>query len=292
MKKIFLLIAIACTNATFAQIPNAGFENWTSMGSYNNPNNWDQLNAMTASMSVYTCTKGTPGDPGTAYLKLTSQTVSGMGVMPGIATTGTINMSTMNVGGGFAYSQRPQDISGVWQYMAYGSDAGFVAVYLTKWDAAMGMRDTVAMALQSLSGMVMTWTSFSVSLMYMTGETPDTAQIILSSSGSKPVANSYLYIDNLAFAGSVAGIKNNFAHAEIKLFPNPASDRLVLNLSNSSVTKGQIEIFDILGKKVSSLNNVDFMTSTTIDISNLTKGEYLIKVNTYEEIISQKFIKQ
>jgi len=296
MKKLLLCtssVILAMTNVSIAQIPNNGFENWTSMGSYSNPNNWDQLNAMTSSMSVYTATKGTPGSPGASYLKLVSKNVTGMGVMPGIATTGMINMSTMGVTGGFASTQRPQSLTGAWQHMASGNDAGFIAVYLTKWDATMGMRDTVAMAMQSTSSMVMSWASFTIPLMYMSGAIPDTAQIILSSSGMTPVANSYLYIDNLALTGTVAGIKqNNLNQADVTLFPNPSSDKLTVSVRNSKTTKGQIEITDMQGRKVKSLNGIDFTSSTNVDIADLIKGEYIIKLSSSEGFINKKFLKQ
>ena len=293
MKKIFLSIIMgALTTTGFAQIPNNGFENWTSMGSYNNPDSWDQLNAMTSSMSVYTATKGTPGSPGTAYLKLVSKNVTGMGVMPGLATTGMINMGNMSVTGGFPFALRPQSLTGARQFMASGSDAGFIAVYLTKWNSSMGMRDTVAMAMQNLSGMAMSWTNFTINLMYMSGGFPDTAQIILSSSGMTPVANSYLYVDNLAFAGSVTGIKENKLNAEVKLFPNPTSDKLVVSVANSKTTKGQIEISDMQGRKVKALSNIDFTMSNTIDVADLPKGEYIIKLSTSEGLLTQKFLKQ
>jgi hypothetical protein len=284
MKKTILSIAAGTilSVSAFAQIPNGGFENWTSMGAYSNPDSWDQLNAMTSTMSVYTCTKGTPGSPGTSYIKLVSKNVTGMGVMPGIATTGMINMSTMNVTGGFASTQRPQSLTGSWQHMASGNDAGMVAIYLTKWDNAMMMRDTVAMAMQSLTSMQMSWANFTIPLMYMSGGMPDTAQIILSSSGMTPVANSYLYVDNLAFTGSVAGIKENKFIADVKLFPNPAIDKLVINLSNTK----------IVGGKVKSVGETDFSSNYTLDIADLAKGQYIIKLTSVDGIITRKFLKQ
>ncbi len=298
MKKIILSITTSiCIAATaLAQIPNNSFENWTSMGSYINPDNWDQLNAMTAAMgSVYTCTKGTPGYVGSSYLKLTSQTISMMGVMPGIAATGTLNTSSYMVSGGFPFTQRPQSIKGEWQYMGGSTtDSAMIAVYLTQWNTAMGMRDTVAMLMSKTRGMAMTWTSFNLNLMYMNGGTPDTAQIILASGNLvNPVSGSYLFVDNLSFAGSVAGIKENNLHAvSVNLFPNPASYKLVINLTNSKSVKGQIDIYDVIGKKVKSLSDVDFTTNTIIDIADLNTGGYFVKLSTSDEVITKKFLKQ
>ena len=294
MKKIVLsiiILVIACS-VTVAQIPNNGFENWTNMGTYNNPDNWDNLNSMTAPFSVYTCTKGTPGNPGASYLKLVSKMVGTMGVMPGIATTGIINIGNMSVTGGFAFNQRPQSLTGSWQYMLSGSDTGFAAVYLTKWNVMMGMRDTVAKARQLLAGMgAMSWTAFTINLTYMSGGNPDTAQIILSSSGMTPAANSYLYADDLAFAGSVAGISENKMQSEVKLFPNPVSDKLTINFTASKITEGQIEIYNSLGEKVKSIP-ANLSSSKTIDVAELSSGHYILKFVTSENTFSSKFLKQ
>ena len=245
---------------------------------------------MTTGMGVYTATKGTPGNPGTAYLKLVSKNVTGMGIMPGIATTGKINVSNITVTGGFAFTQRPQSLTGAWQHMMGTNDTGFVAIYLTKWEYFYGHARHCGYVIAEAFGKgAMSWTNFTINLMYMSGGNPDTAQIILSSSGMTPVASSQLYVDNLAFAGSVAGIKKNKLNAEIKLFPNP-TNKLTVSLTNSKTTKGQIEISDFQGKKVKSINNFDFSINTTIDISDLNKGEYIIKLSISEGIISQKFL--
>jgi hypothetical protein len=203
MKKTILsFVAICFATTTFAQIPNNGFENWTSVGSYSNPDNWDNLNSMTSSMSIYTCTKGTPGNVGAAYLKLVSKTVTGMGVMPGIAVSGVIDMMSYKPKSGFAYTSRPQDFVGMRQYMASGADVGYMGAYLTKWNNVTGVRDTIALAFQKLTGMAMNWTAFTMPFVYLSAATPDSAVVVLSASGSTPVNGSYLYLDNLSFSGS------------------------------------------------------------------------------------------
>jgi len=144
MKKITLLFTFSVLLLSLgAQIPNAGFEDWTSMGSYNNPNDWGTLNDVTMIMSTFTCAKGSPGNPGSSYIKLTSKTVTGMGIVPGIALTGNVDIATLSLTGGFPYTSRPVSLAGNWQYMAFGSDQGFIAVYLSKWNTASHSRDSV-----------------------------------------------------------------------------------------------------------------------------------------------------
>ncbi len=291
MKKviIFLSLLIAANLETRSQIPNNGFENWTSMGAYSDPDNWDQLNSMTNFASVYTCTKGTPGNPGTGYLKLVSKNVSGMGVVPGIAATGSINVGSMQVDGGFSFTQRPQSLTGAWQYMASGADQGYVSVLLTRWNTGMNMRDTIAVITNPLTGMVMTWTNFTLNFTYLSGANPDTARIILSASGMTPVANSYLYVDDLAFAGSVAGINELNSHVVVNLFPNPVVDKLNIRVLNSSPQS--VGIYDIQGKIIKSIDFIKHSREMVIDVSELSKGLYTLKITTQSGVASRKFLK-
>ena len=67
---ITLFLAIFSLTNLMAQIPNPGFENWTG----NEPEGWDNLNSLTSTIFIYTCQKGTPGNPGSSYIKLTTKT--------------------------------------------------------------------------------------------------------------------------------------------------------------------------------------------------------------------------
>ena len=71
MEKLILILIAFISHSLFTHaqsIPNNGFENWTSMGTYNNPDNWASLNDLTATMNTFTCVKGTPGVVGTMEL--------------------------------------------------------------------------------------------------------------------------------------------------------------------------------------------------------------------------------
>jgi hypothetical protein len=286
MKTKLLSIAAGMVLATsaFAQIPNNSFENWTTVGSYSNPNQWSTLNATTSPFSVYTCTKGTGGAPGggSFYIQLTSKSVLTT-VAPAIATNGTINTTTYTVQGGSPYTARPQSLTGSWQYMAFSGDQGVIGVTLTKWNTGTNSRDTIAYILNPLSGMVMSWTNFSIPFIYKSVNFPDSCQIILSASGangSTPAANSYLYVDNMAFAGSV-GIETEEKNiSQLNLFPNPANDVLNINLSLSKPSEVKFQLLDISGKLVKEINAGEVKNNykTSINTTEFTKGVYFLKV--------------
>ena len=75
----------------------------------------------------------------------------------------------------------------------------------------------------------------------------------------------------------------------INLFPNPAGDQL--NVWIESVQrKADIKVYDLMGKLV--LQQGSNNTLTQLNISKLSSGFYLVKVNDGKEIRSAKFIKQ
>ncbi|MCX6246965.1 MAG: T9SS type A sorting domain-containing protein [Bacteroidetes bacterium] len=295
MKKrsLFILISATFAGSLFSQIPNNGFENWTDMGSYSTPDEWGNLNAVTNPAGVYTCLKGTPGYPGTAYIKLTSRTVSGMGVQPGIAVSGVLNTTTFQEISGFSYASRPESLDGNWQYMAGGADQGFIAAYLTKWNTVSNSRDTIGLVNYPLPGMVMSWRGFSLPLTYSSSEIPDTAMIILSASGKSPVSGSYLSIDNLAFAGGTVGLEEMPGSSGLSLFPNPVTkNRLTVQLTKKDFTAETIDILDLHGNLLVSKNMTALYFPVSVDLSGIQAGEYILRISSGGNLYSRKFIKQ
>ena len=291
--KSVLTLVLACfSGMAVAQIPNPGFETWNNMGNYSNPDQWDNLNSMTASSAVYTCQQGSPGSPGASYLKLTSKTVTGMGVMPGIAVSGKIDMMTFKPKSGFAFSGQPATLTGKYQYMNSGGDLASVSVTLTRWDAAMKMRDTIATSFITFNGMLMSWSTFTATLVYKSSAVPDSAVIILSSSGASPVNGSMLYIDNLAFAGSATGIKEAELDNAVILYPNPACDQLNVSSLSHDFTIESIEIFSLQGREIRAEKFKTGGYLNIIDVSTLSSGAYFLKLSTAKgNTMVKKFLK-
>ena len=75
---------------------------------------------------------------------------------------------------------------------------------------------------------------------------------------------------------------------KFEMFPNPASDKVRIQLP-SGAENATVEFYDSLGrlalsKKVTRINN-------KMDVNALSKGIYILKVFTADQIGSQKFIK-
>ena len=85
--------------------------------------------------------------------------------------------------------------------------------------------------------------------------------------------------------GDTLSLENSLTN-EIVIYPNPAKD--VLNISSLELNDTMLyTIFDITGKRVmnSKLNN------SSIDISKLSPGNYILRIVSDTSIKSQKFIK-
>ncbi|MEI7980893.1 MAG: T9SS type A sorting domain-containing protein [Bacteroidota bacterium] len=284
---------MAIVHPVFAQIPNSGFENWTSIGNYIVPDEWGNLNPVTNPSGLYTCQKGAPGSPGAAYLKLVSRNIPGMGIKPGIAVSGELNTTTFQPVSGFAYNDRPVSLKGKWQYMAGGADQGYIAAYFTKWNPASHTRMSVGQFIYPLPGMVMSWQDFTLPITYFNGLIPDSAMIVFSASGTVPVSGSYIYIDNLSFYGSTVGFEEQSVSPGLLIYPNPViNDKLMIDLKNRETAADYIEILDLHGKLMSKQTLKSKQFPVSMDVSALSAGEYLLLVTMPSGTRSSKFIRK
>lgn len=72
---------------------------------------------------------------------------------------------------------------------------------------------------------------------------------------------------------------------EIKLHPNPASE--IINIDNGINTIEKAEILSITGQIIKSINN----PNSQIDITDISKGIYFLKLYEGENFITKRFIK-
>gem|GEM_PF-2039235 len=87
----------------------------------------------------------------------------------------------------------------------------------------------------------------------------------------------------------VTSVNENISNHTV-LFPNPAANNLIVDLSFSHPDDYKLEIFDISGKQLF----IDEKCSLpkNIDISFLTEGLYLIRISNDHEMYFSKFVKK
>jgi hypothetical protein len=94
--------------------------------------------------------------------------------------------------------------------------------------------------------------------------------------------NNVSYFDQLSF-GSTAGLNDNIFNA-VKMFPNPAKD--VVQFSKNANEQLAIEIFDVLGKSVLRIDNVQ----NEVNISELNSGLYFVHIALGDQKATKKLV--
>ena len=121
---------------------------------------------------------------------------------------------------------------------------------------------------------------------------------LLSLTGQTPGSTLYVSVWRYSLGTGVDGTfnisaydaslaNNSFDSANFSFYPNPVKD--ILNLSyNQEISS--VEIFNLLGQKVSS-NKIN-ANNARIDMSNLSKGAYMVKVTSNDQVKTIKIMKQ
>jgi len=112
-----------------------------------------------------------------------------------------------------------------------------------------------------------------------------------------------VYTTNTGAGGSVAqgvqqpyeisivlGLEDHQISLEMKVYPNPTSDFLILNVGNFELSTLNFELFDVSGKLFES-KKITSITET-ISMENLPSSTYFLKViSNNEEVKTFKIIK-
>jgi hypothetical protein len=97
----------------------------------------------------------------------------------------------------------------------------------------------------------------------------------------------FVYIDNILLTTTSVLSNSNFTTSKVKLYPNPTSN--VLNIESLGTIQ-TISVYNVLGQEV--INKALNSTSTSLDVSSLNSGIYVVKTVVDGVASSTKFIKQ
>ncbi len=285
---IILIVLIAAAISTNAQIPNSGFEDWNTMGSYMEPQGWATTNPYSAG-PFYAVTRSTdhyPSNVGNYSVRIENDT----SLLPNYPGYGIIMPDTLDEPQPvFPITGHPTSFTGYYKYAPLNGDTMSLSLglYLNG--------SSVAWAQLSVSVSVSNWTSFNIPISGYA--TADSAHIILSTYRPGPLptdiprGNSVLYIDNLNFDSLItyasAPISKN---TSFNLFPNPASDIVTLDVDNTNNEELALNFYNIMGELVKS--EILKQNQREINIGGLDNGIYMLIIRSKSTIENKKLIIQ
>lgn len=194
---LFSLTGIAQT------ISNSGFENWSNVMHYEEPDQYLTSNPATYSfLNVPNVEKVTDAQSGSYAIKMETLD-SDEGPVPGMAFIGMIGEESIL--GGLPFTERPDSVKGFVKYDVPVGDTAYVAVLFKKFGAPLGI------CYAQFTGSQSTYEAFSAPVEWLLPIiSPDTMALALTSSSIfvEPIPGSMLIADNLSFVGASSPFPN------------------------------------------------------------------------------------
>jgi hypothetical protein len=279
MNKILLsLVALICgiIMITNAQIPNPGFENWTS----GDPDGWASSNVFPAGLINITKTS----DNHSGSYALRGDVVDFLGTpMAPIIQSGPGAT-------GFPISEKYQSFELYYKFTSIGGDKFSVNVGLEK-DGI-----PIAQGAVALPSDVNTYTYLTVPLNYMIEEVPDLAIIQISITG--PITGtdvhigSVMFLDDLSFSLETGIDNTNVLDLVGKCYPNPSADFINIPLNENIPGEVLIKVFDAFGREVKSMACHQQQSGNKVfqlSVEDLSSGLYFYSINGHGTHYCGKF---
>jgi len=282
---------------SIAQIPNGGFESWSTESGIEIPsapwvtNNLQKkpdgvtYNPVTKSTDHYPENVGSYSirmENNLSYLSESGEPMPYWACSYGYSTTAFYPGYNGPV---FPITGHPNSFCGYYKFLPQQNDAMMIALSLYQ----KGIM--VASAVLKETNTVSNWTSFNIPISSYT--VADSAQIALSAFTYPPGpnGNSIFYVDNLSFGSLITSIPEQTSeNTSFSLFPNPASDIITLNIENTNNTDLTLNIYNVAGTMVKS--EMHKQNNSQINVSDLSNGIYMVEIKSKALSGIQKLIIQ
>ncbi len=260
---LFLIpLVLGTLSVSSAQIPNAGFEDWT-LGA---PSSWMTSNIPSAAVPV---TQSTDAHSGSSALQ--GSVVSYLtAAYPPVATTS------------FGISSRYGSLTGYYKYSPIGGDSLDVAVIFYRQGTG------IATGVFSAGAAVSSYTLFTVPIDYTNANAPDSAWIeaTITPSAAMTHVGSTFKLDDLSF-GTATDVQAPLSTqpAIFRLdqnYPNPFNPTTLITYEIPSNGRVRLEIYDMLGRSLATLVNGEQPAGTftvPFDGSKYASGMYLYRIS-------------
>lgn len=101
------------------------------------------------------------------------------------------------------------------------------------------------------------------------------------------VDKAFNYSNEITISDTALAINKITLQSEINIYPNPATSYIVIDSKNHTISS--VELYNLLGEKVLGETK---LSDNKLDISQLNKGVYILKVNSENGVINKRIIVQ
>ena len=281
LQLLTVLLSTLVSSEILGQIPNNGFENWTTVGSYMDPNGWATPNSLSTG-SFYAVTRAAdpyPTSVGNYSVRIENNTsllanFSGLGI---VMTGGLVAPHPA-----FPITGHPTSLTGYYKFLPQNTDTMYINIifFLNGTGVASGKLTTTSIAAN--------WTSFNVPMLAYSSA--DSAHIIIAAYNADgpnniPYGNSVLFVDNLNFDNLITnGISVVKKINNLSVFPNPLSTQTILQLDDF-LNNATLTVYNSFGQTVKEIQNISGQTVTLIR-DNLASGLYFIRLKEENKVIT------
>ena len=285
LRTIFVLNVFFLTlPAAIAQIPNAGFENWSYDIFHQNmsPDQWQANNDL-----IYYST-----------IQRTTQSHSDSFAVYGVVSNYQTFVETPVLQTGFAIALRPLVFTGYYQFYPKGPNTLLTTIHFYYRGNSIA-NDTLHIS-QSVS-----WSAqFYLPIHYLTNAVPDSCHILFTIANKAgwlgyPNFGSYYLLDDLAFSYVLAVPEQRETIVKYialqQNYPNPFNPTTNIPFEISSPNFVKLSVYDILGREIASLQNGRLAAGVytrTFDASRLASGIYFCKLQVGDATEVKKLVFQ
>ncbi len=277
MKRAILILCTTLLMGTLpAQIPNAGFENWTN----GEPNSWTSNNMPGVATMVY---QNNDAHGGAWAALLSVEDVFG-NPFPGLINCGGAG------GPGFPIPQAYNSLSFYYKSSLSGTDDLISSIVI--YDAG---GNPIGGGGSATSANATVYTLVSAPITYFGGTAASKATITLSIGlGGGGTIGSNVSIDDVAFSMGTGVAEINDAGISLcSPSPNPASGIALVPFTLDRTTVADIRIFDLNGRLVQNVLNQQLSAGNykaEVNADALSSGVYTIVLRAADQVLQSKLV--
>ena len=280
---LFFTITATVISYGQQQIPNGNLEEWTHFPgegmfkSYDEPNGgWSSGNGAihVAPNADPVCEISTDAHSGAHSAKLTTRRIFTQ-IASGSLFLGHFELNLSNPRKsarlGMPYTDRPKRFTGYFKYLPAANDSAVLRATLRRWIDTSHV--IIGEAKLIVHGRIDEWTSFDLSFVYTSEDSPDTIEVAFAASAGgeffRGEVGSTLFVDDVKLSNEPVSVTDQPTESPVITW---LSDVSCIDI-NASLLGQHYDVVDIQGCIIAS----GTATNSRLDMSPLTRGFYVIR---------------